>query len=284
MFQLKFAKMYDNSIFKKYNINPIAEDYFAIQDSAFCVADGVTRDSINGTPVPYPKNKEEAQKWVSTYPNPSGAAEAAKICSETFVKEISMQKEIDEQTISNVIKKVNKKIWTINEGRKIDYLAEDLYCCVAVGGIIVKNILYCFSIGDCHITALDKEFNTKFTTINNHRQFEDYLEDVYCKENNYDWNNPQDRIMVRRDYRNRPNKKYQGKEISFGVLSGEKEAEHYIDIYKVNLNDIKYICAYSDGCEPIFASKEKTQEILQNPEKLENEGKERTLIIYEKGE
>ena len=284
MFKLKFAKMYDNSIFKKYNINPIAEDYFAIQDSAFCVADGVTRDSINGTPVPYPKNKEEAQKWVSTYPNPSGAAEAAKICSETFVKEISMQKEIDEQTISNVIKKVNKKIWTINEGRKIDYLAEDLYCCVAVGGIIVKNILYCFSIGDCHITALDKEFNTKFTTINNHRQFEDYLEDVYCKENNYDWNNPQDRIMVRRDYRNRPNKKYQGKEISFGVLSGEKEAEHYIDIYKVNLNDIKYICAYSDGCEPIFASKEKTQEILQNPEKLENEGKERTLIIYEKGE
>ena len=62
MFKLKFAKMYDNSIFKKYNINPIAEDYFKVEDNIFCVADGVTRDSIYGESIPYPQNKQEVEE------------------------------------------------------------------------------------------------------------------------------------------------------------------------------------------------------------------------------
>ena len=69
--------------------------------------------------------------------------------------------------------------------------------------------------------------------------------------------------MVRRDYRNKPNKKYEGKEISFGVLTGEKEAEHYIDVYKVDLSQVKYICAYSDGCEPFFSDIEKKLEKIK---------------------
>ena len=88
MFKLKFAKMYDNTIFSKYNKKAIAEDYFAVKDSIFCVADGVTRDSVYGKAIPYPKNKEEVEKWIKVYPNPSGAYEAAKICAENFVEYI----------------------------------------------------------------------------------------------------------------------------------------------------------------------------------------------------
>ena len=73
MFKLKFAKMYDNNIFKEYNLEPVAEDYFLVKDDIFCVADGVTRDSVNGEVIPYPKNKEEVEYWVGVYPNPSGA-------------------------------------------------------------------------------------------------------------------------------------------------------------------------------------------------------------------
>ena len=282
MFKLKFAKMYDNSIFKKYNINPIAEDYFKVEDNIFCVADGVTRDSIYGESIPYPKNKQEVEEWIKVYPNPSGAYEAAKICAESFVEKLlEYDKKIDENVILDAIRIANNKIAKINENRKIDYLANDLFCCVAVGGCIIENTLYCFSIGDCHITAFDENFNIKFNTINNHKQFEDYLE-IYSKENEYDWNNPKDRVMVRRDFRNKPEKIYNNKEISFGVLSGEKEAEHYIDVYKVDLSQIKYICAYSDGCEPFFETKEIAKKIILEPEQLKNEGKERTLVIYER--
>lgn len=282
MFKLKFAKMYDNSIFEKYNINPIAEDYFKVEDNIFCVADGVTRDSIYGESIPYPKNKQEVEEWIKVYPNPSGAYEAAKICAESFVEKLlEYDKKIDENVILDAIRIANNKIAKINENRKIDYLANDLFCCVAVGGCIIENTLYCFSIGDCHITAFDENFNIKFNTINNHKQFEDYLE-IYSKENKYDWNNPKDRVMVRRDFRNKPEKIYNNKEISFGVLSGEKEAEHYIDVYKVDLREIKYICAYSDGCEPFFETKKIAKKIIIEPEQLKNEGKERTLVIYER--
>ncbi len=283
MFKLKFAQMYDNNIFKEYNLNPVAEDYFLAKDNIFCIADGVTRDSIYGQVIPYPKNKEEVEFWVKVYPNPSGAYTAAKICANSFVKHISeCEDEVNENVIMEIVKKVNQEIWEINKNRQIDYVANDLFCCVAVGGKIEDNTLYCFSIGDSHITLLDENFNVKFTTINNHRNFEEYLDNVYCKENEFDWSNPKYRVMVRRDYRNKPNVKYNGKEVSFGVLSGEKEAEHYVDTYKVDLTGVKYICAYSDGCEPFFEDKEKLKEIILNPEKLQNEGKERTLIIYER--
>ena len=283
MFKLKFAQMYDNNIFQKYSLKPVAEDYFLVKNDTFCVADGVTRDSIYGEAIPYPQNKQEVEFWVKVYPNPSGAYVAAKICADSFVKYVSECKtELNENTIMEIVKKVNQEIWEINKNRKIDYVKDDLFCCVAVGGKIVDNTLYCFSIGDAHITILDENFDVQFTTINNHRNFEEYLENVYCKENEFDWSNPKYRAMVRRDYRNKPNVKYNGKEVSFGVLSGEKEAEHYIDTYKVDLTSAKYICAYSDGCEPFFASKEKLKKIIQNPEKLQDEGKERTLIIYER--
>lgn len=284
MFQLKFAQMYDNAIFHKYNIQPVVEDYFAVKDNIFCVADGVTRDSIHGQAIPYPKDKQEVEEWIKVYPNPSGAYEAAKICADCFIEQVSKytKEEIDEDIMLKIIKEVNREIAKINEGREIDFLTNDLFGCVAVGGCIVDNMLYCFSIGDCHITVLDGKFNTKFTTINNHEQFEKYLDTVYCKTHSYDWNNAKDRIMVRKEYRNKPEIKYKGEEVSFGVLTGEKEAEHYIDVYQVNLNDAKYICAYSDGCEPFFSTKENIQRLLTNLSEFKNEGKERTLIIYEK--
>lgn len=284
MFYCKFANMYENEIFQKYHQKPVAEDYFKVDKKIFCVADGVTRDDIYGQAVPYPKNEKEVREWVKRYPSSSGAYEAAKICAENFVSYLLEWKEenITKQTVMEIIKKVNKDIGKINQGREIDYLKEDYYCCEAVGGIIIQNVMYCFSIGDCHITTLDEKENVVFTTINNHKQFEDYLENIHKKTHKFDWNRAADRKMVRKQYRNNPKKKYEGKDVSFGALSGEKEAEYYIDVYEVNLENTKYICAYSDGCEPIFEDKEKLKEILQTPDALKNEGKERTLVIYER--
>lgn len=278
MFLCKFARMYDNTIFTNYDIIPVAEDYFRVERNSFCVADGVTRDNIHGDAVPYPTSKEEVLAWIKNYPNPSGAYLAAKICGDTFVEEIEKTAKITKQEILKAIQKANKEIWEINKDRKIDYLKEDLYCCEAVGGRIVEDTLYCFSVGDCHISIYDEAYELLFTTINNHKIFEEYLDNVYQKENQFHWERPEDRVMVRRDYRNKPQN-----ENSFGALSGEKEAEYYIDTYEVSLQKAKYICAYSDGCEPFFTTKESIKKLLNNPKSLQNSGKERTLIIYEKG-
>lgn len=284
VFMLKFSKTYDNNCFTKYKIKPVVEDSFCVTHNAFCIADGVTRDNIRGEAVIYPETKEEAQNWITTYPNPSGAYEAAKICTNHFIEYVSNIEEatITQNKILEIVKKINNDIWNINKDRKIDYLKEDYYCTEAVGGVIIGETLYAFSIGDCHITLLDDNKNIKFETINNHKQFEDYLQQVYCKEHKYNWNNNQDRAMIRKGFRNKPQKKYQGREVSFGALSGEKEAEHYIDTYKISLKGIRYICAYSDGCEPIFMSKQEQDKIIENPKILQEEGKERTLVIFER--
>lgn len=283
-FKLKFSKVYDNNIFTINQKKPVVEDYFKIEDNAFCLADGVTRDSIEGKAIPYPKNKEEIEEWLKEYPNPSGAYQAAKICADQFVQYLKDNKasQVNELMIQDIVKLVNQDIGKINKGRKIDYLKEDFYCCVAVGGIIIGDILYCFSIGDSHIMVLDEKANIIFETNNNHKQFEDYLDNVYSKEHEFDWNNDACRVMVRKKYRNKPEEQYNGKEVSFGVLSGEKEAQHYIEVYKVDLKNAKYVCAYSDGCEPYFITQEKRFDIMRKPELIEKEGKERTLIIYEK--
>lgn len=283
MFKLKFAKMFDNIIFTKYGLCPVAEDYFSVNNLSFCVADGVTRDDINGNAVEYPETELEAREWIKNYPNPSGSYKAAKIICDEFIKEINNYKEseITEKSVKKSINKANECLNTININRKIDYLKDDLYCCVAVGGVITNNTLVCFSIGDCHICVLDEYFNLLFETINNHKQFEEYVNNTYIKQNSFDWNNPKDRVLVRKEYRNNPQMKYKGKDISFGVLSGEKNAEYYIDTYTVNLENAKFICAYSDGCEAFFENKEKRKQLLNNLDSVKLNGKERTLVVYE---
>lgn len=283
MFKLKFAKMFDNSIFTKYGLAPVAEDAYQVEENSFCVADGVTRDNIYGQAVPYPKTKEETIKWVKSYPNPSGAYEAARVTAKTFVEQIQnkAEEQINKEVIRKAVEKANEAVAKLNKDRIIDYIKEDYYCCEAVGGRIVNNQLYAFSIGDCHITLLDENYQIVFTTINNHKRFEEFL-DNYTQEHGFDWNDVNCRIMVRKDYRNKPHKIENGKEVSFGAISGEEEALYFVDTYQVDLTNVKYICAYSDGYEPFFETKQNIQKLLENPINSQREGKERTLILYEK--
>lgn len=284
MFKLKFKNTYDAAVFSKYGLKESQEDYYSVKDNIFCVADGITRDLTDGTIINFPQNEEELKYLISKYPNPSGALLASKIFCKSVVNELSKYKknEISEELLIKVMKKANKDIWEINKDRNIDYVKEDLYGTVAVGGVIIDNVLYCFSIGDCHISLLNDNLDIVFTTFNEHKQNEDYLNNIYIPKYGFDWSNPECRRMVRRDYRNRPEMKYKGNDISFGALTGEMEAEYYFKTYKVDLSNVKYVCAYSDGCEPNFENKENIKKVIENPESIKERGMEKTLIIYEK--
>lgn len=281
MFKVKYSERMQNQLYTNYNIKFPEEDYYCLDEGIFCVADGVTRDLKGGKVVPYPKTKEEAQFIADNYPNPSGAYESSKICANNFVKYIKEAKNIDEKEILNAITKANKDIWEINKNRKIDFVGEDLYCSEAVGGIITEKYLYCFGIGDCYIKVFDDNFEEIFSTENDHFWMEEF-ENEYLKSGEYNWFDPRYRILIRGALRNNYIITHNGKKVGYGALTGEDRAIDFVKIYKVNLEKAKYICAFSDGCMEYFENKEETKKTCTNPERIKENGSERTLIIYEK--
>ena len=50
----------------------------------------------------------------------------------------------------------------------------------------------------------------------------------------------------------------------------------------IELKDVKYVAAYSDGCMPFFDNKDEAEKTLNNPDRIRENGSERTLVIYEK--
>lgn len=281
MFKLKYSKRYQNQIYTKYNLQFPEEDYCCFENNIFCVADGVTRDLENGEIKPYPQTEEEAKYIAKHYPNPSGAYLSSKLIADGFIKYIKEYAQIDEKTIYEAVKKANKDVWEINKNRNIDYIAEDLYCSEAVGGVIEKDYLYCFGIGDCYIKTYDENCNELFTTENDHLWMEEF-ENKYLKSGEYNWMDPRYRLLIRGALRNNYIVTYNEKKVGYGALTGEDNAMQFIKIKKVSLEKVKYIAAYSDGCMPYFENKEEAQKTLQNPDRIMQDGSERTLLIYER--
>lgn len=281
MFKLKYSNRYQNQIYTKYDLIFPEEDYFYLEDNIFCVADGVTRDLVGGDIRPYPQTKEEATYIAEHYPNPSGAYESSKIIANNFVKYMKQEEQINENTIYESIKKANKDVWEINKNRKIDYVGEDLYCSEAVGGAICGEQLYCFGIGDCYIKVYDENFEETFSTENDHMWMEKF-EEEYLKNGEYNWMNPRYRLLIRGALRNNYIVTYNGEKVGYGALTGEDRVMDFVEISKVPLEKAKYIVAYSDGCMPYFENKEEIQKTLENPDRIKENGSERTLVIYER--
>ena len=279
MFSLRYNKRYQNQMYTRYDIKFPEEDFGYLEDNIFCVADGVTRDLIGGDIRPYPKNKEEAEYIANHYPNPSGAYESSRIIANNFVKYMK-EKEANEDNVKESIKKANKDVWEINKNRDIDYVGEDLYCSEAVGGVITNEYLYCFSIGDCYIKVFDENKNEIFVTENDHLWMENF-ENEYLKSGEYNWMDSRYRLLIRGALRNNYIVTHKGKKVGYGALTGEDRAMDFVKIYKVLLNNAKYICAYSDGCVEYFEG-ESAKETLDNPDRIKEDGSERTLIIYER--
>ena len=284
MFQLQYSKRYQNQMYTKYGIQFPEEDYYYLDGgNIFCVADGVTRDLIAGDIRPYPKTKEEATYIAEHYPNPSGALAASKIIANNFVEYLKEAKNTDEVEVKKAIIKANKDVWTINQNRNIDYVGEDLYCSEAVGGAITEKYLYCFGIGDCYIKVYDEEYNEIFTTENDHMWMEKF-EEEFLKSGEYNWMNPRYRLLIRAGLRNNHIVTYHGEKVGYGALTGEDRAIEFVKIYKVPLEKAKYIAAYSDGCMPYFENKEEVKKTLESPDRIQQDGSERTLVIYENKE
>lgn len=230
----------------KYGYLMPAEDAFLIDDRIFCVADGVTRDPIS----PKDFTDRSVEEILEKYPNPSGAKLAADVFCENFTKLLKAEKRKNIKNVKNAFIWGNKAIAQLNKNhiKKVDYLVNDYFGCVASGGVVKNKKLYWGAICDCGIRVYGKSGKIKFKTSNWMKTFEIY-ENKYIRKKNFDWGLPKYRKLIRSEYRNNIKKNFNNKLISFGVLTGEKEAEYFMKFGEVNLTKGDLIVFYTDGFE-----------------------------------
>lgn len=267
------------------------EDSMLVEGRIFCVADGITRDPIS------PKDfiNLSIEDSLKKYPNPSGARFAADIFCESFVKSLN-EKAPSLKTTRNALIFGNKKIAELNKKsiKKVDYLVNDFFGCVVSGGVIYKNKLYWGGICDCGIIIYDKNGKVKFQTPNWMKTFENY-ENKYLRKNSFNWPMAKYRKMIRSEYRNNAKKIVNNKCVSYGALTGEKEAEEFINFGEIELSKGDLIVFYSDGFEYTVQHKKFFKTLYRNNENLTDQhfipytlslakqdyhkfGRERTLI------
>ena len=219
---------------------------------------------------------------LNLYPRPSGGELAAKTITEAFKESNGM---IKERLIAcnNAVKELNNKYI-----KQCDYLQNDYYGAVAASIQIRDNVLEYAYICDCGIIVYDNNGNIKFQT----KDDKELYSDPYINKINIPWNLPEARVIVRRDFRNNPNNIQNGICVSYGAITGEKNAEHFIRTGQIALEQNDIIAIYSDGFVNFLKDTTFINEILHfNKEKLEDYvnkksledynlyGKEKTLVL-----
>jgi len=209
------------------------------------VADGVSRDPFNN----YPNlNSEKGKRAMAKhYPKPSLARWAADISVE-----------------SGDLYMANRKIAKLNKLKVPDpnWLREDLAGCTASLAKVEGNTLQYQFVACCGVGIINREGKLKFQTPDEYwtsdkGRWELVRKAEFIKgfaasvsENHNWWSHSEGRFLMRRFFRNKPKQKY-----SFGVLTGEKEAEEYIRQGEVELNEGDIVLVYSDGLrKPLFST------------------------------
>ncbi len=274
---LLYSKTFENV--KTLNCNFPIEDQYYVTDNQAIVADGITRDPIGI----YDFTNYSFDDMKEKYPRPSGAALAATEICKAFANTTSGTMKEKLIIANNMVKKLNDKYI-----KRCDYLQNDYFGAVAACIHIENDILNYAYICDCGVIVYDKMGNIKFQTEDDKKLYCDPFMNV-----NKSWADPEGRIIVRRDFRNNPNKTLNGKCISYGAITGEKEATFFIKEGSLKLAQNDFILLYSDGFSNFLHNKEFIKQIINfNKDDLENfindyscsnyekYGKEKTLILF----
>ena len=272
-----YKKTFENT--KVVNCNFPVEDQFYADDSKAIIADGITRDPIGISDFSTCSSQEITEK----YPRPSGAEMAAKAMCETFSK-------VDGTLIEKLVK-CNETVKELNNKyiQKCDYLENDYYAAVASCISIENDILNYAYIGDCGIIVYDKFGNIKLQTEDD----KELYSDPYIKKLGLNWDLPETRVIVRKEYRNNLANIQDGKCVSYGAITGEEAAIEFIKQGKVKLEQGDMIAVYSDGFVNFLHNQEFIKQLLNfnnlefenyiNTTSLSNHekyGKEKTILVY----
>ncbi|MFA5070010.1 MAG: hypothetical protein WC528_01900 [Patescibacteria group bacterium] len=258
-----------------------SEDAVAAHHHIFCVADGITRDPK--LPKDFPKDSRNIRKILKYYPNPSGAKAVADIFCKNFIR---LGRNTND--IKKIFIKINGLIRNYNRKKikNVDYLVNDYFGCVASGGLIKYDVLYYGYICDGGLAIFDKNGRLKFQTEDDMKKFTDF-EKKHLKTKNLNYSLPAYRYLIRTKHRNRPNKIFNSRLVSYGALTGEKSAEPFIGQGKIKLTKGDLLVFYSDGFIETLKNRNFFAKIYQKnsklmPKKLVSFSKRLALKNYEK--
>jgi len=238
----------------KVSMHPV-EDTYSIDRSGkiFAVADGITRDPAEY--LPNIKSPIGKLKFAMQYPRPSPARIASRIFTQTFplvLRDYCFWNR-DEESIKKAFEEANKRIgnWNRHNGYGLNYTLRDFAGCVASGALINQDTVFWGYLTDCGVAIFDENGNLRFRTENQGPT--KYDKEIWKDERlqQIGWRDPEARTIVRRDYRNNlkePN--------SFGALTGEEQAMHYVRTGVQETKPGEVVIVYSDGLEDIILSEE----------------------------
>lgn len=274
---LIYKNTFDNIATSNCNF-PIEDQFYASENEAI-IADGITRDPIGISDF----SLCTKQDFLEKYSRPSGAELAAKVICDTFSK--------TQGTLMEKLIECNKNVHILNEKyiNKCDYLQNDYFGAVASCVNIENNILNYAYICDCGIIVYDQLGNIKFQTEDDKEKYSD----PFIKNIGIPWNLPEARIIVRRDYRNNLDNIQNDKCVSYGAITGERDAIEFIRDGRLSLKNGDLILLYSDGFINFLHDKEFIKQLLNfNKEQFENYvtikseenyekyGKEKTIVLF----
>lgn len=135
----------------------------------------------------------------------------------------------------------------------------------------------------------DYQGNIKFQTDDDKLLYSD----PYINKIGISWNLPEARVIVRRDFRNKPNNIKDGKCVSYGAITGESEALNFIKSGSKKIEKGDLVLLYSDGFSNFLHEEDFINEIknfnrISFEEYVNNKsitdydsyGKEKTIVLY----
>ncbi len=274
-----YQNTFENIMTRNHNF-PVEDQFYAC-DNLAVVADGITRDPIGTLDL----SSLNVTEMIERYPRPSGAELAAKEIVNSF-------KVFKGDLVKQLIE-ANKRVKKLNEKhiKRCDYLENDYYGAVASCVYIDKNVLNWAYICDCGVIIYDKDGKIKFKTQDD----KEIISDPYIDKIGVSWNNPETRVIVRRDYRNNLNNIQDGICVSYGAITGEENAKAFIRNGSLLIDDEDVVVVYTDGITNFLYEEEfiniitnfnslKFEKYIENKSKenYDKFGKEKTIIIMKK--
>ncbi len=260
------------------------EDAMALdaEKRIFVAADGVTRDWGG------------VLEGVRPYPDPSPATDAADAAAGAVLSTL-LADPAGEASMRRALEAANAAIREVNVqlgiAERVDWLENDLAGAVAAASTVNGDRLTAGWIGDCGV-AVVRDGRLAWLTRD---QLDDVTAWLAANPGTYD---DARRVFIRSTLRNRPDHTRDGKPITYGVLTGEEGAPHYIETSTLDLRPGDVVATHTDGFRPYFAVPEFLEVLSGDPARwdeglpdlvrrlVERDGeysRERSLILYRHG-
>jgi len=250
------------------SIKPV-EDAYAISNDGktIAVADKITRDPIRTPVLRFPKHKLDIlgylglTRFFANYPE-SGNDVSGLACSlftTNHWKDGSCKEVRDEvEQINLAIGRLNEYTKLSNHWKEFDYLEHDIPGCVAAGAVENNGKVSYFYIADCGIAVYDRLGNIKFRTNNEGPNSRGSIDEDVAVKFRTGFSSPKGRRIIRELYRNKPDNM-----LSYGALTGEKEAMSYVRTGETSVDEGDVLMGYSDGLEDMIEAREFRRLLLE---------------------